>query len=193
MPGSVQGSEVLLLMGPPGAGKGTQSEKLARARNLRKLSTGDMLRDHVKRGTDLGQRARSVMEAGGLVSDDLIIAIVRSELEAYDDVRVLLDGFPRTRVQAGALDRLLAELETSLTAAVLLEVPQEELVRRLVKRAEEENRTDDNEDTVRKRLEVYRQDTQPLADYYDTKGKLRHVDGIGAVEEVFARISEVLP
>lgn len=186
-------AEALLLMGPPGAGKGTQAVKLARARSLHKLSTGDMLRDHVKRGTPLGQQAKSIMDAGGLVSDDIIIGMVRTELEQQDEVRVLLDGFPRTTAQAEALDELLQELKAPLTAAVLLEVDPAELTRRLLQRAQEEGRSDDNEDTIGKRMRVYQEQTQPLVDYYEACGKLRRVEGIGSVEEVFARISEVLP
>lgn len=190
---SSAGNEVLLLMGPPGAGKGTQAEKLARARSLYKLSTGDMLRAHVKRGSELGQRAKSIMEAGDLVPDELIVAMVKSELEGQEDVRVLLDGFPRTTPQAEALDELLAQLRAPMTAAVLIEVDDEEIVSRLVKRAQEEGRSDDNEETVRQRLKVYEEKTRPLVDYYQGRGLLREVDGMGSVEEVFARISEVLP
>lgn len=185
--------EVLLLVGPPGAGKGTQAEKLARARRLRKLSTGDMLRDHVKRGTELGQQAKAVMDAGELVPDDLIIGMVRAELEAQAPVRALLDGFPRTAVQAEALDALLTEVGAAITAVVLLEVDADELVARLVKRAEEQGRTDDDEATVRNRMNIYSAQTAPLVSYYDHAGKLRRVDGVGSVEEIFGRISKVLP
>ncbi|HEV2124000.1 MAG TPA: adenylate kinase [Chloroflexota bacterium] len=188
-------SEVLLLMGPPGAGKGTQAVKLARARKLHKISTGDMLRSHVGKGTDLGRKAKSIMEAGELVPDDLIIDMVRSELEAHKDsgVRVLLDGFPRTPEQASALDMLLQEYGAPLTAAVLLEVDEKELVNRLSQRALEENRSDDDAATVIERMRVYREKTQPLLDYYDERVKLRRVNGMGTVEDVFARITEVLP
>jgi adenylate kinase len=185
--------EVLLLVGPPGAGKGTQAEKLARARRLKKLSTGDMLRDHVKRGTELGRRAKAIMEAGELVPDEVIVGMVRDDLAAMAPVRVLLDGFPRTTAQAEALERLLSERDATITAAVLLEVDTEELVARLVKRAAEQGRTDDNEATVRTRMNVYSAQTAPLISYYEATGKLRRVDGVGSVEEVFARISEVLP
>lgn len=185
-------SEVLLLIGPPGAGKGTQAEKLARARRLNKLSTGDMLRDHVGRGSDLGVVAKATMDAGQLVSDDLIVEMVRAEL-MNEPIRVLLDGFPRTVVQAEALDALLAELGTAISAVVLLEVDLDELVARLLKRAQEQNRIDDNEDTIRTRMQVYADQTAPLITYYESRGKLRRVHGIGTVEEVFARISEVLP
>lgn len=186
-------SEVLLLMGPPGAGKGTQASKLARARQLLKLSTGDMLRSHVAQGTELGQQAKAIMASGELVPDALIIAMVKEAIAAQDgDVRVLLDGFPRTPGQAEALEELLREFGASLTAAILLEVNEEELVARLLKRAQEEGRSDDNEATIRRRMQVYREQTQPLVDYYAAKSKLRRVDGEGSVEAVFARITEVL-
>lgn len=193
MVGRVASPEALLLMGPPGAGKGTQATKLARARGVTKLSTGDMLRSNVQRGTELGARAQSIMEAGGLVPDDIIIAMVRSELDRQQPVRVLLDGFPRTEEQARALDEMLVTYDAPLTAAIVLEVSEDELVRRLVGRAAEEGRSDDSEATVRKRMDVYREQTRPLIAYYEERGKLRRVDGIGPVEDVFARISEVLP
>lgn len=186
-------SEVLLLMGPPGAGKGTQANRLASGRGLVKLSTGDMLREHVRRGTELGKRAKGIMEAGDLVPDDLIIAMVSSELEDQQTVRVLLDGFPRTPGQAAALDALLSEHDTAVTAAVALEVDQEELVRRLLQRSRDEGRFDDNEATIRKRMEVYRNETQPLLDYYRGQGKLVSVDGVGEMDDVTERIVEVLP
>lgn len=186
-------AEVLLLMGPPGAGKGTQASKLARARQLLKLSTGDMLRNHVAQGSALGQQAKAIMEAGELVPDALIIAMVKEAIAAQNsDVRVLLDGFPRTPGQAEALETLLREFDTALTAAILLEVNEDELVARLLKRAQEEGRSDDNEATIRRRMQVYREQTQPLVDYYAAKSKLRRVSGEGSVEEVFARITEVL-
>ena len=186
-------SEVLLLMGPPGAGKGTQANRVAHGRGLTKLSTGDILRENVERGTELGQRAKGIMEAGDLVPDDLMIAMVRSELEGEENVRVLLDGFPRTSAQAAALDALLAEHGTSVTAALALEVDPEELVRRLMQRSRDEGRFDDNEATIRKRMEVYRNDTKPLLDYYRGQEKLIVVDGMGDMDDVTERINEVLP
>ena len=187
------GPEVVLLMGPPGAGKGTQAALLAEARELRKLSTGDMLRAHVGRGTDLGVKAKGIMDAGELVPDELIVAMVRSELDGMEPVRALLDGFPRTPVQAAALDELLADEGAELTAAVALEVEEDELVRRLEGRARQEGRSDDNESTIRNRMEVYRRQTQPLLDYYDERGKLERISGMGSVEDVFERVTGVLP
>lgn len=187
------GDEVVLLMGPPGAGKGTQASLLAERRNLAKLSTGDMLRSHVSRGTELGQKAKGIMDSGGLVSDDIINGMVRSEIARLQPPRVLLDGFPRTRAQAEELDAILEEQDTTIDAVVVLEVPEDELVRRLVERAEEQGRTDDNEDTIRARMRVYRQETQPLLEFYDERSKLQRVEGTGSVEEVFGRIEAVLP
>ncbi len=185
--------EVVLLMGPPGAGKGTQATQLANARGLLPLSTGDMLRDHVRRGTELGKRAKTIMDSGELVPDEIIIGMVRDTLEVAPSIRFLLDGFPRTTAQAAALDALLAEHGAAVNAAVAIELHDETLVDRLMKRAELEGRTDDNAATIRNRMEVYRRQTQPLLDYYQEQGVLRTVDGDGTVEEVQARIREVLP
>ena len=190
MPAS--GDEVVLLMGPPGAGKGTQASLLADRRELTKLSTGDMLRSHVARGTDLGNEAKGIMDSGGLVPDDIIIGMVRAELEASEPLRVLLDGFPRTRAQARELDAILREQEASIDAVVALDVGDDELVARLVNRAREEGRTDDNEDTIRERMRVYRDETRPLLEYYDARGQLCWVDGVGEVEAVYGRIEKVL-
>ena len=193
-PGAARGdAEIVLLMGPPGAGKGTQAAALAEARGLKALSTGNMLRDHVNRGTELGKRAKVIMDSGELVPDEVIVGMVRAELEAAPALRFLLDGFPRTPAQAAALDALLAELGTQVTAAIALEADDEELVQRLLKRAELEGRSDDNEATVRNRMEVYRRQTQPLLEYYEGRGVLKRVDGIGSVEEIQERIREVLP
>jgi adenylate kinase len=185
--------EVVLLMGPPGSGKGTQATRVAVARGLTKLSTGDMLRAHVGAGTELGQRAKKIMDSGQLVPDDVIIGMVRSELEAADAIRFLLDGFPRTSAQAAALDALLADMGASVTAAVTLEVDDEELVGRMLKRAEQEGRSDDNEATIRTRMAVYHEQTRPLIDYYRGQGKLLRVDGLGTVDDITARVREVLP
>ena len=185
--------EVLILMGPPGAGKGTQASKLARARGLYKLSTGDLLREHVKQGSDLGQRAKKIMDEGKLVPDDVIIGMVEGELEQQPVARVLFDGFPRTTRQAESLESLLHQYQAPLTAVILLEVDADELVQRLLGRAREEGRSDDTEEVIRERMRVYQADTKPLVDYYHVRGLLKRVNGMGTVEEVFARISEVLP
>lgn len=185
-------NEVVLLMGPPGAGKGTQAARLAAKRDLKQLSTGDILRANVKEATELGVKAKGFMDAGELVPDDLIIDMVRSELNGLGEVRVLFDGYPRNPAQAGQLDQLLNELGASLTAAIALDVDQDEVVRRLLQRAEEQGRSDDNEETIRHRLHVYEEQTQPLLDYYETAGKLSRVDGSLSVDEVEEQILRVL-
>lgn len=180
--------QAVIFLGPPGAGKGTQASRLAQELGFKKLSTGDILRDHVARGTPLGERVRPIMERGDLVPDDLILELIREELAE----RVIFDGFPRTLAQAEALDRLLSETGTRLLGVVLVEVPEEELVRRILRRAELEGRSDDNEETVRRRLEVYREKTEPLVGYYETRGVLKRVDGLGTPDEVYARIRAAL-
>lgn len=189
---AAKAAEVVLLMGPPGAGKGTQATRVAVARGLTKLSTGDMLRAHVGAGTELGKRAKSIMDAGDLVPDDVIVGMVRAEIEAANVVRFLFDGFPRTAAQAAALDALLVDHGASVTRAVALDVPDEELVRRMLQRAEEEGRTDDNEATIRNRMVVYHEQTRPLLDYYQGQAKLARVDGVGAMSEITDRIHGAL-
>lgn len=180
--------EVLLLMGPPGAGKGTQADLLAQARHMRKLSTGDMLRTHVRQGTELGKQAKALMDEGELVADDIIVGMVSSELAEMNPIRVLLDGFPRTTAQAEALDELLTGHGVAINAAVELVVDEDELVRRLQSRAQQEGRSDDNEETIRTRMRVYREQTAPLLDYYREQGKLLSLAGEGSTSEVFARV-----
>lgn len=187
------GNEVLLLMGPPGAGKGTQAQQLADTRNLLKLSTGDILREHVRNHTELGRQAQAFMDAGDLVPDDLIIGMVREKLAGLEHIRVLLDGFPRTPVQAAQLDELLLEVGAGITAAVALEVEADELIRRLLQRSSEEGRSDDTEETIRKRMEVYSSQTKPLLDYYEQRAKLHRITGSGSVSEVHERVRKALP
>lgn len=178
----------VVFLGPPGAGKGTQAARLSEELGFKKLSTGDILRDHVARMTPLGQVAKPIMERGDLVPDDLILALIREELSD----KVILDGFPRTQAQAEALEKLLEEQGIRLMGVVLMELPEEELVRRMLKRATLEGRSDDNEETIRRRLEVYRVQTAPLVAYYEKKGLLRRIDGMGTPEEVYARIRNAL-
>lgn len=187
-------NELLIFLGPPGAGKGTQAKRLCADRDLTQLSTGDMLRSHVKRGTDLGRQAKAIMDRGELVSDDIIVGMVRDELNNKPEgqVRVLFDGFPRTLAQAEALNQLLDEMGTPLKNVLLLDVPEEELVQRLLKRAELEGRSDDNEETIRNRMEVYHNQTAPLVTYYESKGLLTKVDGLGSMDEVYKRLTAAL-
>lgn len=184
--------EAVIFFGPPGAGKGTQASRLASERGYRKLSTGDILRDHVARGSELGRQVKPILESGGLVPDQLVLALIREELSGGKAPKVIFDGFPRTLAQAQALDRLLSEKQVVLKGVLLLVVPQRELLNRLVKRAQLEGRTDDNESVIQRRLEVYEKDTAPLADYYRGAGKLMQIDGTGTQDQVFARIQGAL-
>ncbi len=184
--------QVLIFLGPPGAGKGTQASRVAERLGLKKISTGEILRAHVREGTELGKKVAPIMERGDLVPDELILAIIKEELKKLPTPRVIFDGFPRTRAQAEALDRLLEELGLKVDAAVLLEVPTEELVKRLLKRAAEEGRADDNEATIRRRLEVYQRETEPLVDYYARRGVLFTVQGTGPIDAITGCILKVL-
>ena len=211
----------IILLGPPGAGKGTQARILMDERGLIQLSTGDMLRVAVKAGTEVGKKAKAIMDAGKLVPDDIVIGVVSERLD-QPDVRngVIFDGFPRTVAQAEALDRLLAEKGMKLDAVVLMEADDEELVRRIsgrftcarcgegyhddYKRPSTEGvcdkcgstefvrRADDNAETVRARLEAYRAETAPLVDYYRRAGKLETVEGMAEIDEVSRSIREAL-
>ncbi|MFC4424788.1 adenylate kinase [Deinococcus navajonensis] len=187
-------NKVVIFLGPPGAGKGTQAERLAQEQALVKISTGDILRDHVARGTELGQQVRPILDAGQLVPDDILIALIRDKLAGMEPVRVIFDGFPRTTAQAEALDVLLEELGAPVTAAPLLEVPDQVLIDRIVERGRqaaargEAVRSDDNEETARRRQQVYREQTQPLIDYYAGRGHLYTVNGVGSMDEVYRRI-----
>jgi adenylate kinase len=156
------------------------------------LSTGDMLRDHIARGTDLGKRVKPILDSGGLVSDDVVITMIREKLSGMDEVRVIFDGFPRTQAQAQALDMLLEELSSPINAVPLLEVPEEVLVARLLERAKLEGRTDDTEDVIRNRFKVYLEKTQPLIDYYAARGHLLRVDGTGTPQDVYTRLKAVV-
>lgn len=182
----------LLFLGPPGAGKGTQAERLARTLGVPHVSTGEMLRRAVAAGTELGKQAEAIMQAGDLVPDDLVVAMVGERLSDDDAVcGYLLDGFPRNVAQAQALDDALGE--GALELIILLEAPDDELVARLLGRAELEGRSDDNEETIRNRLAVYNSETAPLVEYYPEHGvELARVDGEGTIDEVFARLVNAL-
>ena len=177
----------ILFLGPPGAGKGTQSQRLAEAHHLLHLSTGDLLRAEVQGGTALGREAEAVMARGELVSDALVLAIVRSRLEDHGG-GWLLDGFPRNLAQAEALDNLLVELGQAIELVVLMELDDAILLQRLLARG----RSDDNEAVIRHRLQVYREQTAPLIEHYRDKNVLELVDASGAIEEIGARIEALL-
>lgn len=182
----------ILFLGPPGAGKGTQAARLARAIGVPHISTGAMLREAVANGTELGLKAQAIMAAGDLVPDDLVVAMVEERLSHSDaGCGFLLDGFPRTLAQAEALDAAIGE--GAIEVAILLEAAEDELVARLLKRALDEGRDDDNEETIRNRQRVYVDETSPLIGYYPHHGvSVLPVDGLGTIDEVFARIVTVL-
>lgn len=174
----------ILFLGPPGAGKGTQAAMMATALHIPHISTGEMLRDAVAKGTDLGKQVEGVMAAGELVSDDLVVAIVDERLSEPDaKCGYLLDGFPRNTAQAEALNDAVVN---AISTVVLIEVDTNELVTRLLKRAADLGRADDNEDTIRRRLEIYEAETAPLVSFYGDA--VHRVDGVGAIDEVFSRI-----
>jgi adenylate kinase len=183
----------IVFLGPPGSGKGTQAKLLAERLKVPAISTGDMLRAAVREGTPLGLQAKAVMEAGELVSDDLMIGLIRERI-SQPDARpgFLLDGFPRTVEQAVALDGLLKGNEKLLSTVVNLSVPETVLIDRLAGRSGQENRSDDRRETVLERLRVYRQKTEPLIEFYRRRGLLTDVDGVGEVSEIADRISRAV-
>lgn len=184
----------LVLFGAPGSGKGTQSEKIIDKYGLRHISTGEVLRKQIKEGTELGKIADSYISKGRLIPDDLMIDILRQELkeEKSGSKGVIFDGFPRTIPQAEALEVMLKEMGHELTGVVGLEVPEEELVARMLKRGAETGRADDNIDTILNRLKVYHNQTEPLKEHYQGKGKYMHIDGLGDVDRIFSSISDAI-
>jgi adenylate kinase len=207
----------IIFLGPPGAGKGTQAERLAEDLKIKKISTGDILREAVAKGTELGQRAKSYMERGELVPDEIILGIIEEAIN--DEEGFILDGFPRNINQAKALDEMLSRKGLNITHVIFLDVPDEEIIKRIAYRRvclncgavynlifnppkEDEicnncssklvQREDDREEVVRKRLEVYRDSTEALIRIYEERGVLKKIDGLGDREEVFRRIKEAL-
>lgn len=184
----------IAIFGAPGSGKGTQSAKLIDEYGLYHISTGELLRDHIKRGTELGRTANEFISKGQLIPDDLMIRILDDVLnsEAAAKNGVVLDGFPRTIAQAEALNELFRKRGTELHAVIGLEVPEDELVERMIKRGKETGRADDNIDTIKNRLDVYHKQTMPLRDYYKKEKKYIQVNGSGIVDEIFDNIAEGL-
>lgn len=184
----------IVLFGPPGAGKGTQSEKLIAKYQLVHLSTGDILRSEIAAGTQLGLEAQMLMNAGVLVPDEVVIGMISSKLDKNPNAKgFIFDGFPRTEAQAEALDRLLFEKHTSITMMLALEVSDSELTKRLLLRGMESGRPDDqNEGVIRNRIQEYNNKTAPLKAYYTTQGKYRAVNGIGTVEQIFTNLCAVI-
>jgi len=188
----------IILLGPPGAGKGTQAAKLVATRDMTQLSTGDMLREARTSGTEMGQKVAAIMDAGELVTDEIVIGLIREKLEGNAGGGFIFDGFPRTLAQADALEKLLADMGQSLAAAIELQVNDEVLVGRIVNRAKEAAangqpvRADDNAESLKVRLMEYYKKTSPLIGYYYAKGQLRQVDGLAEIGEVEAAIARVL-
>ncbi len=188
----------IILLGPPGAGKGTQAQKLVDSRNMIQLSTGDMLREAKDSGTEMGNIVADVMARGDLVTDEIVIGLIREKLQGDKQGGFIFDGFPRTLAQADALADLLAEQGETLDAVIEMRVDDDTLVKRIVGRAEEARaagkpvRADDNEESVKHRLMEYYKKTAPLIGYYHAKGQLQSVDGLGAIDEVSGAIAGVL-
>ncbi|HEX2608325.1 MAG TPA: adenylate kinase [Flavisolibacter sp.] len=184
----------LILFGPPGSGKGTQSEKIVEKFGLIHLSTGNLLRQEIAEKTPLGMEAKNIMDKGQLVPDEVVVGMIDSCLEKHADAQgFLFDGFPRTIAQAEALDKLLDLKKTSITKVIALNVTEDELVKRLVKRGETSGRSDDTDEAIiRKRFSVYRSETEPVAEHYKALGRFEKIEGEGSVDDIFARLSNVI-
>jgi adenylate kinase len=184
----------IILFGPPGSGKGTQSEKLIERYGFKHLSTGDLLRSEIANKTPLGLEAKSLMDKGLLVPDEVVIGMIDSALDAHPGVNgFLFDGFPRTTAQAEALDKLLSLRKSGIGVMIALKVPEEELISRMVNRAKTSGRSDDaDENVLRNRLAVYTRDTLPVADHYRRSDKVEEVEGLGTVEDIFGRLTALI-
>ncbi|AZQ63527.1 adenylate kinase [Flammeovirga pectinis] len=180
----------LVLFGPPGAGKGTQSDMIKEKYELLHLSTGDLLRGEIKAGTPLGIKAKELMDQGQLVPDEVVIGMIDSKIKANKSGNgFIFDGFPRTVAQAEALDQLMASNDISVSGMVALDVDEEELTKRILKRGETSGRTDDrNEDLIRARVKEYENKTAPVANFYDAQSKLKSISGVGSIEEIFGNL-----
>ena len=182
----------IVLFGPPGAGKGTQAVMLADEHNLVHLSTGDILRKEIEAGTKLGKQTQEFIDKGEFVPDEVVINIIRSQIEQHPDTRgFIFDGFPRTTAQAEALDRMLKENEMEITSMIALEVETDELVSRLLKRGASSGRTDDQSlDVIHNRIDVYHQKTKPIIGYYHAQEKYHPINGIGEIADIFNRLCQ---
>ena len=185
----------IVIFGAPGSGKGTQSDRIIERYHLFHISTGDVLRDHMKRGTKLGKTARKYIDKGQLVPDELIIDILAQVLDENRErwsEGVIFDGYPRTIPQAQALEAMLAERGTEVHAVIGLEVDEQELITRLLKRGQESGRSDDNEATIKNRLEVYHNQTSPLQQFYKERGLYKAINGVGTIDGIFADIADAI-
>ena len=183
----------IVILGAPGSGKGTQSERIVEKYGINHISTGDVLRAEIKNGTELGKTAKGYIDQGQLIPDELMIDILASVFDSFKDSKgVIFDGFPRTIAQAEALKKMLAERGQDVSVMVDLDVPEEELMVRLIKRGKDSGRADDNEETIKKRLHVYHSQTAPLIDWYKNEKKYQHINGLGTMEGIFAEICEAV-
>ena len=183
----------IVIFGAPGSGKGTQSERIVEKYGINHISTGDVLRAEIKNGTELGKTAKGYIDQGQLIPDELMIDILASVFDSFKDSKgVIFDGFPRTIAQAEALKKMLAERGQDVSVMVDLDVPEEELMIRLIKRGKDSGRADDNEETIKKRLHVYHSQTAPLIDWYKNEKKYQHINGLGTMDGIFADICEAV-
>lgn len=183
----------IVIFGAPGSGKGTQSDKLVEKYNFKHISTGDVLRAEIKNGTELGKTAKGYIDQGQLIPDSLMVDILASVYDSFGACEgVIFDGFPRTIPQAEALKEMLKKRGTEVSAMLELDVPDEELMARLINRGKTSGRADDNEETIKKRLDVYKSQTSPLIEWYEKEGKRHHIVGIGDLNEIFASLCSVI-
>jgi adenylate kinase len=184
----------IVIFGAPGSGKGTQSDLLIEHYGLGHISTGDVLRSEIKKGSELGKTAQSYIDKGNLIPDELMISILAQVYDSYGRGHkgVIFDGFPRTIPQAEALKKMLEERGDKVAAMIELDVPEDELMTRLIKRGQQSGRADDNEETIKKRLVVYHSQTQPLIEWYKQEGLHHHINGLGTLERIFADIQKVM-
>ena len=184
----------IVIFGAPGSGKGTQSEKMIEKYGLGHISTGDVLRDQIKRGTELGKTAKGYIDNGQLIPDDLMVSILADVYDSFgkEHKGVIFDGFPRTIPQAQALKDILAKRGHKVAAMIELDVPEDELMKRLIKRGQESGRSDDNEETIKKRLTVYHNQTSPLIEWYEKEGIHHHINGLGELDRIFGDICAVI-
>jgi adenylate kinase len=179
----------LVFMGPPGSGKGTQAQALVGEHGWVQLSTGDLFRDHIRRGSDLGIAAQGYTDRGEYVPDAVTVDMVRQRIgEIPKDMRIVFDGFPRTVAQADALEDLLKVFGRGIDAVILLDAPRDELFTRLAKRAAQQKRADDTPEVIGRRLDVYEEQTRPVIEHFERRGKVRRVNGVGPIDEIAARL-----
>ena len=179
----------IVIFGAPGSGKGTQSERIVEKFGINHISTGDVLRAEIKNGTELGKTAQGYIDQGQLIPDELMIDILANVFDSFKDSKgVIFDGFPRTIAQAEALKQMLADRGQEVSVMLDLEVPEEELMTRLIKRGKDSGRADDNEETIKKRLVVYHSQTAPLIDWFKKEEKYQHINGVGTMDSIFADI-----